>query len=68
MKKVPGFITPVGNYVSRNAMAKALRVIRNNPEADNRGWEWYPTPGYVILAAHKRARREIIDSRSAKPE
>ena len=60
MKKCPGFITPIGRAVSRSGMAKALRIIRKNPNDEYEGWNWYATPGHFILNAHKRARAELL--------
>lgn len=59
-KKFPGFVTPEGNLVSRSSMAKALRVMRKNPDAEYKGWNWYPTSGHFIINAHKKAKAEWV--------
>ena len=58
-------ITPDGRLVSIKTMAAALRVIRKNPEKEYRGWEWFATSGYSILANFRRGLDDRINLRGA---
>jgi hypothetical protein len=47
-------MTPEGRRVSITGMARALRKIRANPDAEYPGWEWYEVPGHFIIREFQR--------------
>lgn len=57
------FMTPEGRSVSINQMAKALKFIHQNPDADYPGWNWFLTPGHFILAEFRRGMHDRINRR-----
>lgn len=57
------FVTPEGRAVSIGTMAKALKAIKKNPDADYPGWNWYATPGHYILAEFRRGLHDRINRR-----
>lgn len=59
------FKTPEGHPVSIRTMARALRIIRQNPGADYPGWDWFPVPGYFILREFRRGLHDRINRRAA---
>lgn len=59
------FKTPEGRAVSISTMARALRVIRKNPDADYPGWDWFPVPGHYILREFRRGLHDRINRRAA---
>lgn len=59
------FMTPDGRMVSIRAMARALRVIRSNPEATYYGWNWFQTPGHHIIHSFRRGLHDRINMRGA---
>lgn len=59
------FKTPEGRPVSIRTMAKALRVIRSNPDAEYPGWDWFPVPGHYIVAEFRRGMHDRINRRAA---
>jgi len=58
-----GFLTPEGRFVPIKVMAKALREIRKNPDADYHGWNWFPTPGHFIINEFRRGLHDRINRR-----
>lgn len=58
-----GFITPEGRKLSVKTLSNALSVIRNNPDAEYPGWNWFPTPGRMILKEFRRGLHERINMR-----
>lgn len=58
------FVTPEGRAVSIRTMAKALRAIRQNPDADYAGWNWFLTGGQQILAQFRRGMHDRINRRT----
>lgn len=58
------FLTPEGRGVSIRQMGIALRTIRQNPDADYPGWNWFPTPGHYIVAEFRRGMHERINTRA----
>lgn len=58
------FKTPTGRPVSIATMSKALRAIRQKPDADYPGWEWYPLPGYYILRSFRDGIHDRINRRT----
>lgn len=62
------FATPEGRMVSIRTMANALRVIRQNPDANYRGWNWFPTPGHFILRSFRDGMHDRINLRAARLE
>ncbi len=59
------FKTPEGRTVSIRQLARALRAIRANPDADYPGWNWFPTPGHHILREFRRGMHDRINLRAA---
>lgn len=59
-----GFLTPEGRPVSVRAMSNALRAIRANPDAEYPGWNWFPTPGRMILREFRRGMHDRINRRA----
>lgn len=57
------FKTPEGRPVSIKTMGNALRAIRKNPDADYPGWNWFPTPGYMILSSFRQGMHDRINRR-----
>lgn len=57
------FKTPEGRAVSIKTMAAALKAIKQNPSGDYKGWNWYPTTGYLILAEFRRGLHDRINRR-----
>lgn len=60
------FKTPEGRPISIRTMAKALRAIRANPDAEYPGWNWFPTPGHMILRIFRDGMHDRINMRSAR--
>lgn len=58
-----GFMTPEGRPVPIRTMAFALKAIRKNPDAEYPGWNWFPTPGRMILREFRRGVHERINER-----
>jgi hypothetical protein len=58
------FMTPEGCPVSIRTMAQALRVIRQAPDKDYPGWNWFPTSGHFILAEFRRGLDDRINRRA----
>lgn len=58
-----GFLTPEGHPISVRTMAHALRTIRQNPDQEYRGWNWFPTSGHHILAEFRRGLMDRINRR-----
>lgn len=58
------FLTPEGRAVRPRTMGAALRHIRTNPDADYPGWNWFPTPGHLILAQFRRGMHDRINRRA----
>ena len=59
------FLTPKGRAVSPRKMHAALSVIRANPDADYAGWNWFSTPGHLILREFRRGLHDRINQRAA---
>ena len=57
------FVTPSGSTVSITTMARALSVIRKNPDADYPGWDWFSVPGHYILQEFRRGLHDRINRR-----
>lgn len=57
------FITPDDRHVSIKTMAQALKIIRQNPDAEYPGWEWFSVKGYFILAEFRRGLNDRINRR-----
>lgn len=58
------FLTPEGRAVSIRTMSKALRAIRSNPDAEYPGWNWFPTPGHMILRSFRAGMHDRINRRA----
>ena len=58
-----GFMTPEGRKVSIRTMSAALRKIRQKPDAEYPGWNWFPTPGRMIIKEFRRGLHERINER-----
>ena len=58
------FITPNGRAVSIRTMQNALRQIRKNPQAEYPGWNWFSTPGYMIVNEFRRGLHDRINRRA----
>lgn len=61
-----GFLTPEGRRMHVHTMARALAVIRGNPDGEYPGWNWYPTPGWMILAEFRRGLHDRINRRGER--
>lgn len=59
------FKTPEGRAVSIRQMARALRAIRADPDAEYPGWNWFDTPGHFILREFRRGLHDRINRRGA---
>lgn len=59
------FQTPEGTMVPVTRMALALKTIRANREADYPGWNWFATPGRMILKEFRRGMHDRINRRLA---
>lgn len=57
------FTTPEGRVVPISVMAKALKNIRLMPELEYPGWNWFATPGHMILAEVRRGIHDRINRR-----
>lgn len=57
------FKTPEGRPVSIAKMASALRVIRAAPDENYPGWNWFSTPGHMIIAGFRRGMHDRINRR-----
>lgn len=57
------FKTPEGRPVSIHKMGVALRAIRARPDVDYPGWNWFPTPGHMILREFRRGMHDRINRR-----
>jgi len=57
------FTTPGGRAVPVSVMAKALRHIRQMPELEYPGWNWFPTPGHMIVREFRRGLHDRINRR-----
>jgi hypothetical protein len=60
------FLTPEGKPVSIKTMGKALSAIRQDPDKDYPGWNWYPTSGHFILAEFRRGLNDRINRRALR--
>ncbi len=60
------FKTPEGRAISIKTLAKALRTIRKNPDAEYPGWNWFPTPGRLILRSVMDGVHDRINQRGAR--
>lgn len=49
--------------VSIRTMAKALRTIRKNPDAEYPGWGWFPVPGHHVIRDFARGLNDRINRR-----
>lgn len=59
------FLTPAGRMVSVTAMARALKTVREQPDAEYKGWEWYAVTGHSILATFRAGLHDRINRRIA---
>lgn len=57
------FMTPDGRRVGVKQFSVALKVIRANREAEYPGWNWYQTPGWMILNSVRRGIHDRINRR-----
>lgn len=58
------FKTPEGRALSIKTMANALRVIKQDPEKDYPGWNWFETSGHRILASFRSGLHDRINRRA----
>ncbi len=59
------FVTPANRGVSINAMARALKVCRAQPETEFRGWGWFEVPGRVVVRDFMAGLHDRINRRAA---
>lgn len=57
------FKTQAGRPISIATMSKALRTIRQKPDADYPGWEWYAVSGYTIIRDFRDGMHDRINRR-----
>lgn len=57
------FTTPEGRVVPIRVMANAIKHIRQMPELDYPGWNWFSTPGHMILREFRRGLHDRINRR-----
>ncbi len=59
------FLLPSGRYVRARTIQSAMRVIRADPSADYKGWNWFDTPGHFIINEVRRGIDDRINLRAA---
>lgn len=62
------FKTPAGRSVSIATMVRALRTIRQNPDADYPGWEWYAVSGHTIIRDFRDGMHDRINRRQQETD
>lgn len=59
------FCLPNGRYVRARTIMNAMKVIRANPDADYKGWDWFDVPGHFIIREVQRGIDDRINMRAA---
>jgi hypothetical protein len=60
------FKTPEGRPVSIRKMGIALKTIREAPDKEYPGWDWFPVPGHYILRSFRDGLNHRINMRAAQ--
>ncbi len=58
------FMTPSGRMVSIRTMGRALKEIRQKPDLDYQGWEWFEVSGRSILRDFMAGVHDRINTRA----